>query len=936
MKSLPLILCAAILNSACSKTIKETKVEFRDRVAGETNAVKNSINDIEQIKKVLTEHAPNIALAELLAKTVSSESRKEMTALISKLNDEEARSLVRDVVVDYNNIRNQFLFPGKRYQNNKVFFQNSLLAPDEQSDAQFASDNMLKISVFTYIKNKALNDVIETYEKNATSLGKEIATQIAGELAASSPASAKKIDEAYKTMSKEDFIKTLESMKPYMEKIDTYFKNSKLNHNEQYTVLMGGAVAGSLYLAIKDNGDFQRLLARGQKLVHDFQVIKKKAMEMVTLVNALDTHIRDTEKNINTLATSMSEIGNDLQYVELEATKELRKGSTVHSRRIVNFLHENIISGKKSGDGENSSIFTRPVHIDKNISKSLTAAANISNNLSSIINTTNNMANLLGIKLSKDTQKIMDTANKVAAVANAAGIAIQGFAAGGPMGAVVALGATNLGALGAAFGGGGDNSVVQFAAINHKLNEIIENQKNMLKMQVETMKMMKDLAIMVDEYHQKEMMALAGLRDLSLVQIEMSKIELNRNIKTCERMINFQLSSVWRDSEFNFNSNFGINNVHLINAKFLSNIRSLKDIRRITTAGGMDSFANCQEGIAEAFSEINTENPILAIFNTDEQNQLYKWQRDTYLPLLNALTHFSGTANFDSIPLHILSSNYTGLELKATMIDKVEKTGSVYSSNYELEHLLSVKSLERYLTRLLILYPLLEVDKDIWKGSISEIVDNYLENASYGGNQNIRSFFYLKNALKMVQSALAQESILSGEPLLDILHKKYKKVIFSTQSCQDLNLDQSLMSGEELSIVCSLRKNKLLMKNLLNYSIYSQHNEMQYKLAYETNDLLALSKLMNNHIEENRLKVVGGRIKLEISINNKSDKKDDVKYLLDLPTPTELAQRRIIYSENVSRLMKMQNLVIEALEKVYPNRGAKEQFLKLFFMVENK
>lgn len=101
--------------------------------------------------------------------------------------------------------------------------------------------------------------------------------------------------------------------------------------------------------------------------------------------------------------------------------------------------------------------------------------------------------------------------------------------------------------------------------------------------------------------------------------------------------------------------------------------------------------------------------------------------------------------------------------------------------NYEFENLISVKNLERYLGHLLILGPLLEVDKNVWQMSYQEIINTYIANSNTDSNQNTRSHYFLNNALKMVQSSIAQEALLAGEPILLTLNDKYLEDIFLRQ-----------------------------------------------------------------------------------------------------------------------------------------------------------
>ncbi len=899
MKKIPLMLGTLILFASCEKNSKT--IILQSSPSQKSEALNSGLNDKKLIHKLLEGDSANLALAEVIARTLSPEYQKDMRELIGAMSADEVKEMLKTILNDNHNIRNNYLYHQEAYQSNKGFLKNSLYDINNLENAQFSSANMMNVSVLTYIKNKALDDIISTYTTRANELSKDLANQIILEI-------PEEI-EAIKDNSLEDFKKKLQSSQRYIELIDQYFKNSSLNENEQYLLLASGALAGAVYYNVKDYPSVKQFIKESKKVVQTAIEIRKKGKEFLVLAKTLDDHINNTAKDITLLRNGLNGLGNDINIAYRDAKLEFSKPSNIHSRRISDFLYNNVIKGKKTSDGDNSSIFSKPVKFSENLTNTVTAAGNISSNLANIIGTTNKMANLLGVRLSDDTLKIMDKANKIATVAKAATIAIQGYAQGGVAGAVGALAASNFGGMGSAFGGG-DNNAAQFALINLKLDRILDNQKKIMERQIETMKMIKDLAIMVDEYHQQEMAVLAQLRDLNLVKLELQKSLLNKDIRQCERIINYQLASIWKDQNYRMDLKSGIHNVEMIKTKFLSNIRNLSDVRRILNAGGMNSFAQCQDAFGDAFgNEMSSENPILGIFSSDENNELYKWQRDTYLPLVQSLVLFAKTTDLDPVPLHIPSANFEGLRLKNEIITNASDSGSYESNNYSLDHLLSVKSLERYLTRLLILYPLFEIDKQVWELSLEEIINTYIDNTNLNHKLNIRGHYYLSNALKMVQTAIAQEAILSGEPLIMGFYQTSHKEILSENKC----------SGT----ICAVKSNRLLMRNFLHYALLQQerqhaHFHLNYKQAYDTNDLATLAKLFNVEMKATRLTKSDDSIIL------------DGKY--QLPTPEELNKGQIIYSENMPRLLKMQTLILEALEKIspYERETSSENILKIF------
>lgn len=922
MKKLPLLLSLAVLSTACSKEVKN----YYTQEAPSTDKIEiaEEKNNADLVRKILESNAPNIALADLVARALPENEKKMAKELIYNLAPEEISDILTRVGKDHKSIRNFYFFKGQKYQTNEDFILNSLVNPDQLVSLPISIEDQVRISAFTYIKDKALEQIIETYESRVKVLAKDIALILASDIAAEDPEKAKEIEKLVKDGKREQAIKIINSARPFVEKMDRYFKTSNLSENEQYAVVGAGIVAGAVYAAVKDHEGFKHLVEEVKKIAKDLETFKVKAKEFTVLVKALDKHIDDTEKNLVAFKDGVIGMREDLKEV-LENARTKPSGSTPSgSKEAMNFLYEKVIQGKDvKKPGTNPSILSKQVRINENLLKSTNAVGNISENLSNILQTTTAMFNLVGIKPSKDLQKVISGAQKVAAVVSTVKNLAVGFAAGGPLGAMAAFSSSPI--LSSLMGGGQSQDSAMLKEINRKLTIIIDNQKKIMEMQMETMKMIKDLALMVDKYHQDEMRALAELRDMNLVNQEIAKSLINKDIRSCERMINFQLSSVWKQYNFEINSFYGINDLKMVNTNFMANISSLKDIQRITQSVESSGFEKCQNGISDAFSGNSTlENPIRGIFSSTENENLYSFQRDKYLPLLDVFYFFTQTTYLDAVPLHLPTSNYSGLKDKYIYMKNAKKEAA-QNSIYELEELVSVKSLERYLTQLLILYPILEVDKEVWGQTSQEVVDEYLKNANTNNNQNVRSYYYLSNALKLVQSAIAQESLLAGEPLLPFLIEKHHGEVFSGKDCKEV--ETSLAQVHEVPSICIIRDNKLLMKNYVTFYLnwkkerYSGNFNSDYKSAYEEKNLSKLSLLFNSEITPERFKVTEKDI--FILVKNLGQTIE-----IRIPQPDEFETEKFMYSEYMSRLIKMQNAVIEALEKVAPYTRTSDSYTR--------
>jgi hypothetical protein len=129
-----------------------------------------------------------------------------------------------------------------------------------------------------------------------------------------------------------------------------------------------------------------------------------------------------------------------------------------------------------------------------------------------------------------------------------------------------------------------------------------------------------------------------------------------------------------------------------------------------------------------------------------------------------------------------------------------------------------------------------------------------------------------------------------------------------------------------VNFVCAIRSNTLLMKNFVMYTLDHQQDMSssfmaKYEKAYLDGDLVSMANFLNPRLSEASFKIVkndsGSDIILQL--NGRDDKlAEDKKVFVKLPSPDALKKGKILYSENMARLLLMQDLIIENLEKVSP------------------
>jgi hypothetical protein len=171
---------------------------------------------------------------------------------------------------------------------------------------------------------------------------------------------------------------------------------------------------------------------------------------------------------------------------------------------------------------------------------------------------------------------------------------------------------------------------------------------------------------------------------------------------------------------------------------------------------------------------------------------------------------------------------------------------------------------------------------------------------------------YLTNALYYVQSAIAQESLIAGEMILD------RVILQRRNDWMDVAKD-----------------NPLMMTNILMASLAQQKKQdadfvQKYENAMEKKDVDSLSALTG-------LKVSASSDSSHIKANLCNDTNECVEVVL--PSPEVLRNETILYSDNMQPLLRLQDQLTEALALEQANKtlsaSDKAQFLNVLF-IKNK
>ncbi|MGZ3808413.1 MAG: hypothetical protein ACXVCE_10020 [Bacteriovorax sp.] len=898
MKFTSALTISSLLLLSCSKGSSSQPV------ANSENVVKAEVEDSNQMyllwRQLTNENQSNLALSEFLVKSIYRENKIYIQKNIRPLTLDEIQSLVTQLQRNSKSTQNDLVFYGSSFKNDQDFLNKTLLATDAGRSSASSFEQQFIVTAATKIKKDLLSNILSVYDQRIAENSNQLADFILKDINDNNPDLKAKLEQtaADNPSALKDLIaKSL----PTLKKVDTLFKNSELNNDEQLTSAAIGVMGFQVYNKIKDKKTFKEIL----KTYTEVSDVIKRAKEVKALLAGLNDYQKDIKQNWDELGKAMKGLAQDSSELKQIADYDPK----VSGKKVQNFLYAAVFKGNATTeDGTNPSVLSKQISLNQNLTTVIDRAEKINNSFGLILSSAQEIAKKLHIDLPEGVQKAIATSKKASMLFTAVNKTIQGLKTGGIMGALSALSsgpAMDLMGLNgdpdAAFKG---EVLAQLGVINQKLDDILELQKQTIKIQIETMSMIKNMAIMIDNYHREEMDILSEIRDTTLTILETNKIALNSNLRACEILLNYQLNSNSSLEVYKTDAYEDMRALDLDIQKLKNNLKSYNDIAQMIGSTGEAGWENCQTGLNQAFGLINvTENPIRAIFSSTENQNLFKFQRERYAPLYQFLTVTKKPSSLYHLPV----ANFSSLTQKYLYL----KNDDSSKMNYTMEDFISTRALERNTAQLLVFYPFLDLTAGEWKSGLKNVLDLSINNSNSG--KSSRAYYLLRNDLALIQTAIAEESLLSGELIFDQL-KLNTNVIFH----DDIN------SKSELAY--AVLTNRLLMKNFMKYLISTRIDEefnslslQDYETALENKDLKVLSNYFDNEtIQKNLALDKDDNIVLKLKIDGEEQ---DYR----LPSLVELQDNKISYSENMYRLLELQKRVRDSLAKVAPNNFSRDQ-----------
>lgn len=896
---------------SCSKTTENTvyKIINSDSQKSESSSSAGLNSSFKSWLKLSDDSTANLAFAELLLRAVKKENETEVKQFVEDLSPEEIESIVRDAQKSYQYEKIQLLYHDTwsyDLERNSIYWDIDNPALDSEN-----FQNQLILKTFSYIKSKSLNSIFKAYGDSIAEVSRPVAIEAIKSIAESEPMAADKIERAILAgKTKEEVVQLIKNVGSYSKKVTALM--GELNQDEQVFAAVNIAVAGVVYFEIKDKKSFKDAVAFYQNVKAEIEKLKLAIKQVQALGKGVEDFKTIAEKSLKDFQTGMNGIHDDIvtQAKKVKETHSTLGQNPINAAKVYRGIRSSLL-GKNNSD-QGIDITVEPINT-KNFELCVNAVGTSAQALDTLLSSVAETAKKLGVKLPKDVSKVIEKSRTVVQIAGVAQKVFSGFSSGGLLGGFSALGSGILGAQ--------DPVMAQLGALDGKIELILEQQKEIIDLQKKTMGMIKDLSVMVDEYHQQTMAALSEIRDTQLVQLEMDKASLNSSIGSCEAMWNYYNSSVWNTKRSFYSAPFL--NINL--AQLYESFVSLPALKKFVKSAGENDFSDCQSAFSRAFGgRPAEENPLRLIFSSNEGSRLYRFEKYTYRPLLGLLKNQTENSDVSKYILQVPVSTFQGLEFKKGIVLKNNQT-----SIYDLENLYSEKALERYSYQLITLFPFLDLDRQEWMQDLNGIISAYFQNLDYTSieqNFTYRSHFFLQNALGVTQSVIAQEALLAGEPLLEILLNR-KNEIFGGAECLRF---ESAEGNENALLLSSVRSNRLLMRNLLSFSLYKQLKVQpqnftvnEYELAYKNNDFLSLARFLGMGVDASRLAYESDGVYLKVlSPERTGDKPIELK--VRLPAPDSLRKGLIYYSENMHRALIIQNNITDAIIKTSRKKQARE------------
>lgn len=897
---------ASVFATACSPKNEKLIIEkhfITEAPNQSTEIIQGTLtqrNAFAEFERILLQSEGNIAVAEALAGYYRAAMGPSSVSHLKDLSNGSLLMLMDLLNKDLEQKRLSLILSANIHSPSSMlgyYGQSINKSHAEKVDgSQFASDLRFKIAMT--IQSAAFENIVGTYNKAIEDHSLYITKHFLETIHKEDKSFISKIDATKNIESRASRLAEITSL---LKTADRYLVAYSIKGDDQARAIIYAAVAGILVNKVKDTPTVLALI----DVATEIKTVKDKAEQVIVLTRSLKEAATSLKSNTQVAYdTGKSLVENLKKYDVTMNSLRLSDEGRQSARTLLNDLMNGKSNDKvkKVGDDEikEKGLFERANLLNAEAMQFVTASQNAANSLNSVVNITRSLSKSLNIKLGSNVEEALQTATKISNAVNLGVSVANAFQKGGLVGAMQVFSGgpatMALAAFGGGMSGGPDPAIMaELAAIKQSLVEIKALQKEILENQMKTMQMISSLANMVHDFHIQQLSRLKNLEEDVISSKHAVEVLAEKEFRQCLPLI-FPMQTQYGSIDFALRAQ-SIDTLKSLVSQRISKDNGLNVIVRSTSTL---NYQACQEALSNSFIDANFFSR-----NAELDTNGFRVAKYLYEPALA----FMIESNKDYSPSSLIER---GLHLPSTDIHSLVqfKSDALKASlNHEqaqiLAPLVSAKKLERYATVALVLHPYLALDKASDWQSLQTDFFNKIGKIDFTS----RSESTLQAAFNLTTLGIMQESILSGEPLLKTLSDlHFEKIVAAQDDCEAGTQSEIEMSEN----FCFVRKNGLLMTNLLKYHIKQKLNlsgRNGYQDLYERKDLQGLQLFLGLSKAESRIvETKNGQLLLFLS--------KDQKIIVELPSIEEVLAGEIEYSASMKRLLVLQDKLAREIAKL--------------------
>lgn len=865
----------------------------------------------EQFQQLIYPENANLPLAEALRSLLQEQNPEVLGFLKAQLEEGKALVFPDEISQRWDMAKKSIIVGDSAALADTDLLLNTLNLNLKEVQRSNAFHHQLEGKMAGLVQSVALRNLLKAFDEQIKKDSHDIAVDVVAKIKKERPEVLDKID---KTKFIGDRSAQIDQIVAYLKQADYLFYQYGLSEDDQASLALYTAVAGALASVLADSPTVKTLLVNIQQI----RDVADKAKKVVALAESLQTYSESLRKDAVVMGGSVKNIYGKIKKLTDDIDLSLSEPGKKQAREMMDALLNGRASEPPSpevaAELEKKGFFQRKRELDSDVQKFVNSVDNASKSLDNILKTTLQVTDVLGVKLSPGVTKAIDTAMKINQGIQAVSAISKAFSAGGFVGALGAFSGgpatMALAAFGGLGGGGSDPAVMaELRAIKQSLAEIKAMQKEILENQKKMMVMIKDLAVMMEEYHRAQMkQAMDTYEEVLNNRSALTEID-EKSFRSCEAMTTFALSKApyYRrvdSASYKANTSLNVSNMDLVQEIIRDVTGSPKELMQFINNGSSENFKTCQQEMSTVFMTRDIRKFSRAAWTEEkpagkEVKDGGEIVRSYFAPAFSYLQKMTvdKEARWQKLGLHLPVLNVSALITKKSRY--VDQPGQI-NNLMELQSLTATHKLEKYVTALLLLHPYLTVDYEIWNSSLQEVLT-----AAVTDQTRERTRQLLSNAFERVQMAIAQEALLSGEPLLPHLSLHWTELVKEKKNCD----------GKEK--FCFVRENSLMMGNLLTYVLVQRTGVI-------SNTAEAIKKRQEIYQQWLREPAVLAQVLMVPGEALVKDEKGRLQLVLAegaglkmlLPEVEVVAAGQLQYTEAMSRMIQLQHRVADELAKV--------------------